>query len=567
MAEITFNCSNCGVEIEADDSFAGAVAQCPSCNSTVMIPMQGIKPGMKIAGYEIIRRLGAGGMGEVWLAKQTAMDRKVAMKILSPALTYSKDFVDRFLKEVKTSAKLEHQNIVTAHDAGVENSIYYLAMSYVDGVPLENRLTIDKQIPEKEALHIVRSVAEALCYAWNEFHILHRDIKPSNIMLDTKKTVKLMDMGISKSVSEEKGLTMTGMIIGTPHYMSPEQARADADIDCRSDIYSLGATLYHLVTGEVPYDATTAMGILTKHITEPFPPPQEKNPNISNECSTLLEIMMSKKAENRQENWEDVIRDIDLVMNGKSPQTKRPGVGDSVIMQMTQSQALNRRRIVKSPPLAKIHSAEPLEVANFASKPHRRFIKISAVVAPILIVAIIVITVLIGKAKESKRLADAEKARIEQAAKKKADDEKHRAAELARAEKDKAEKELKAKALWDVASNFSEKALNEKNNFDIAIANFAKIQESLNGTKYQPMVGSEIVKLQNAKKAFDDEKLKTENTRKLAEQKKREAEEAAKLAQKQDRTPSAAEKRSPDYLQELQKEINSKIDTGRSQDK
>lgn len=140
MPEILFTCSKCGAEIEADDSFAGSIAQCPNCNSTVMIPMQGIKPGMKIAGYEIIRRLGVGGMGEVWLANQKAMDRKVALKILSPALTSSKDFVDRFLKEVKTAAKLEHQNIVTAHDAGVEGNIYYLAMSYVDGVLLDDRL-------------------------------------------------------------------------------------------------------------------------------------------------------------------------------------------------------------------------------------------------------------------------------------------------------------------------------------------------------------------------------------------------------------------------------------------
>ena len=347
MSEIRFTCSKCGVEIEAAESFAGSVAQCPSCNSTVMIPMPGIRPGMKIAGYEVVRRLGAGGMGEVWLANQTAMDRKIALKILSPALTSSSEFIDRFLKEVKNTAKLEHPNIITAHDAGVDNGIYYLAMSYVDGAVLEDLLSIDKKVPEKEALRIVRCVADALRYAWDEFKILHRDIKPANIMLDSRKNPKLMDMGISKSMSEEKGLTMTGMIIGTPYYMSPEQARAEADMDSRSDIYSLGSTLYHLVTGEVPYDATTAMGILMKHMADPFPPPQKKNPLISDECSTLLEIMMAKSPNDRQKTWEDVISDIDLVISGKFPASVRPSAGKSTVMQETPSQKISRKKILE----------------------------------------------------------------------------------------------------------------------------------------------------------------------------------------------------------------------------
>ncbi len=134
---------------------AGAVAQCPSCNATVLIPIPGIVPGMKIAGYETVRRLGAGGMGEVWLARQTAMDRKVALKILPPALTINKDFVDRFLREVKTAAKLEHQNIVTASDAGCDGSIYYLAMSFVDGALLE-KIHKPAKTPQKAALAVKR---------------------------------------------------------------------------------------------------------------------------------------------------------------------------------------------------------------------------------------------------------------------------------------------------------------------------------------------------------------------------------------------------------------------------
>lgn len=343
MPEINFTCPNCRAEIEADESSAGAVVPCPNCNVTVMIPLQGISPGMRIAGYEVLRRLGSGGMGEVWLARHTSMDRQVALKILSPALTSNKEFVTRFIKEVQTAAKLEHQNIVTAFDAGVDNNIHYLAMSYIDGVLLDDMLRIERKIPEKEALQIIRCVAEALRYAWNEYKILHRDIKPANIMLDCRRIPKLMDMGISKSLAEEKKLTMTGIIVGTPYYMSPEQARADTDIDCRSDIYSLGATLYHLVTGEVPYDAPTTMGILTKHITDPFPPPQNRNPEVTDGCSALLEAMMAKKADDRPKTWEDVIKDIDLVLSGRFPATERPEIGRSAVMQRIPSNDINLR--------------------------------------------------------------------------------------------------------------------------------------------------------------------------------------------------------------------------------
>jgi len=294
-----------------------------------------------------------GGMGEVWLATQTAMDRKVALKILSPALTGDENFVSRFMEEVKMSAKLEHPNIITAFDAGNENGIYYLAMSYIDGMELEVKLKVDKIVNEHEALKIIRSIAEALKYAWDKFKILHRDIKPSNIMISSDGDAKLMDMGISKSMSENRDLTMTGMIVGTPYYMSPEQARADAELDSRSDIYALGATLYHIVTGQVPYDASTAMGVLAKYMTEPFPSPQIKNPELSDVCSVLLEIMMAKKAENRQQDWASVISDIDQVLNGEFPNTPRPEAGKSQVMQMSASQSLDRRKITNRPKKAK----------------------------------------------------------------------------------------------------------------------------------------------------------------------------------------------------------------------
>lgn len=331
MPEIVFECPLCSVEIEADASFAGGTAQCPGCNGTIMVPMPGIHENMEIAGFRLEHKLGTGGMGEVWLAHQVAIDRKVALKILSPTLTNNKDFVARFMQEAKMAGRLEHPNIITAFDAGVDKGIYYLAVSFVDGIELKDKIRVEKIIPEKESLGIISQIAVALRYAWEDFKILHRDIKPANIMIDRKGVAKLMDMGISKSISEDSNLTMTGVIMGTPYYMSPEQALAKADIDFRADIYSLGATLYHIVTGSVPYDADTAVGILTKHITDPFPQPKLINPNISDECNALLEIMMAKKKDNRQKSWDNAVRDINLVAEGKMPETKNLSKAETFI--------------------------------------------------------------------------------------------------------------------------------------------------------------------------------------------------------------------------------------------
>lgn len=323
MSKISFACSNCGADIKVDEKSAGNPVECPECNQAVLAPPPGIEPALVFGDFKLIKCLGMGGMGEVWLAHQLTMDRDVALKILSPALTDNQKFVNRFMQEVKNSAKLQHPNIVTAFYAGVDKGVYYLAISYVDGVGLNKILNKKKRLPEQEALEICLKVAEALKYAWKKYKLVHRDIKPGNIMIaKDDDEVHLMDMGISKSISEDNSLTITGMILGTPFYMSPEQARGDEDLDCRADIYALGATLYHLVTGKIPYDAPNTMGILAKLITDPFPKPQDKNPNITDGCALLLETMMAKNPVDRQQNWEQVIKDMKKVLAGKDPVTK-----------------------------------------------------------------------------------------------------------------------------------------------------------------------------------------------------------------------------------------------------
>lgn len=324
MPSITFECPDCKKNIIADSSLCGNVIICKDCGSSVVIPIPGIQKGLDIGGFQLKDKLGVGGMGEVWLAYHAAMDRHVALKILSPKFTSNKEFLDRFIKEAKHSGKLSHPNIVTAYHAGSENGIYYLAISYVDGKCLKDRIDSSEMIPEREALLIAKSIADALGYAWDEFRIVHRDIKPANIIIDKKGVTKILDLGISKSLDEDNSLTMTGTFVGTPYYMSPEQALGDKNIDFRADIYSLGATLYHMLTGTLPFDANTVMAIVSRHLRDPLPPAGERNPALSKQCCALLEVLMAKKREERQQSWLEVMKDIDLVLQGKYPKTPVP---------------------------------------------------------------------------------------------------------------------------------------------------------------------------------------------------------------------------------------------------
>ncbi len=336
---LTFKCPGCGAEFEADLALIGSEAECPECQIRFVIPIPETCEGMEIAGYVLKRKIGQGGMGEVWLARHTALDRDVAIKILSPKLVSDTNFIQRFMHEVKIAGKLNHPNIIPAFDAGHIQGLYYMVMRYCDGIELSDRLKIDTVIPEKEALKIVRDIAEALNSAWNEAKIFHRDIKPSNIMIDKKGNARLMDMGISKCITEDVDMTIDGTMVGTPFYVSPEQAKGDKKIDFRADIYSLGATLYHMVTGQVAFDGENSVEIVTKQVTEPLLPPIQVNPGLSDEINHLIIKMMHKHPEDRQASWQNVITDIDLVLAGKHP-THGPGLSDKAIKHVPSTGAL-----------------------------------------------------------------------------------------------------------------------------------------------------------------------------------------------------------------------------------
>lgn len=265
-----------------------------------------MKPGSMIAGFRLIELLGEGGMGKVYLAEQVSIKRKVALKILSDELVQKKESIRQFMKEVKTTASMEHPAIVTAIDAGDYRGVYYFAMSYVDGVDLETWLETKGRLPETQALKYVIRIAEALKYAWDKHQLLHRDIKPGNIMVDNHDDAFLLDMGIAQHLSET--FKKREETEGSPYYMSPEQSYA-LPLNWSSDLYSLGATLYHMVVGVPPYDAEEVMDIVKMHSMEPFPEPSKRNPKAKIAPGTLklIKKMMGKTLAERFDSWEEFI--------------------------------------------------------------------------------------------------------------------------------------------------------------------------------------------------------------------------------------------------------------------
>jgi serine/threonine-protein kinase len=279
------------------------------------------KRKFQIPGYQMIQKLGKGSMGVVFKAKQISVDRVVAIKILLDPLAQNREFIKRFEREAMIAAKLSHNNVVNAIDAGQIDGHYYFVMEFVEGPTIKDYLDQDKIFEEKEALRITLAIAEALKHAAHR-GLIHRDIKPENVILTKTGDVKLADLGLARLTDDEKwGLSEAGMAIGTPYYISPEQVRGQTNIDIRADIYSLGATLYHMVTGKVPYGGDTPTEVMRKHVDPKITiiPPDHVNANLSGGLGMVVETMMSKNREHRYQTPDDLILDIKCLQRGDSP--------------------------------------------------------------------------------------------------------------------------------------------------------------------------------------------------------------------------------------------------------
>lgn len=257
-------------------------------NATVLLTSVDIA----IPGYRILRPIGEGGMASVFLAVQESLDREIALKVMSPALSSNAEFARRFLVEGKITAKLQHPNLVTVYDIGSHNGVYYLAAEYIPGGTLKDRISAGG-LSVAEILDIASDIAQGLDFA-HEKGFVHRDVKPGNVLFRNDGRVVLADFGIAKAMDGSNSSTVAGMSVGTPDYMSPEQARGEP-VDGRSDLYSLGTVLYEMLVGHGPYQATDPFTVALMHVTHPVP----TLPAPFEWLQPLVEGLMAKSAAER----------------------------------------------------------------------------------------------------------------------------------------------------------------------------------------------------------------------------------------------------------------------------
>ena len=261
--------------------------------------------------YKIKSEIGRGGMATVFHAQDPRFERDVAVKVLPREFLHDPTFRARFEREAKTIAALEHSAIVPVYDFGEQDGQPYLVMRYMPGGSLADRLQ-KGPLPVDEAIRILRRIGAALDQAHNQ-GIIHRDLKPGNILFDQYADPYLADFGIVKLTQQTATFT-GGAVIGTPAYMSPEQARGDANLDARSDIYALGAILFEILTGHQPYEADTPMGVAVKHIVEPVPRILDVNPNLPPDCATVINKAMAKDRVDRFQRAGDLVETLQLTM-------------------------------------------------------------------------------------------------------------------------------------------------------------------------------------------------------------------------------------------------------------
>jgi len=307
----TYHCKGCRGDLSLPEK-----PPAPKVNDSVLLTQTELRTTRRAAplpispeliatfpDLEILKQIGQGGMGTVFKAREKDGGRTVALKILAPFLSESEHYVKRFFREAKNLQKLDHPNIVRAYGAGEARDVKYLVMEYVRGATLGRVLKKRGKLPEKLALRIVQEVAQGLDYAWQR-RIIHRDVKPHNIMLVQDQSVKLCDLGLSKELGSDISFSSTNSVPCSPAYASPEQLAGAKDCDCRTDVYSLGVTLYEMAVGQLPFQAKNMAQFLIRHLQMTPPDPRSKNPALSPETGKLILRMMEKSRDQRPEPGE-----------------------------------------------------------------------------------------------------------------------------------------------------------------------------------------------------------------------------------------------------------------------
>ena len=288
--------------------------------------------------YELIEKIGEGGMAVVYKGKDRLLNRYVAVKILRPEFTKDAQFIENFKRESQAAAGLQHPNIVSVYDVGKEGNIHFIVMELIDGRPLSDIISERAPLDYKQAIEITRQVASALSLAHRN-NIIHRDVKPHNIMITRDGIAKLADFGIAKAVSDSTLVTETSRVIGSVHYFSPEQARGSY-VDERSDIYSLGIVLYEMLTGQVPFDGDNPVQVALMHINDDIVPPSKLVPGIPPALEKLVMKATDKFQSNRYKNADELLEDLQNI------EFVTKMVGDSVFAasDVEEFQEMNRKK-------------------------------------------------------------------------------------------------------------------------------------------------------------------------------------------------------------------------------
>ena len=303
-------CNHCATPLPPSGDISGLHTK------TLQVPVIELARGSTFASrYEFIEELGKGGMGRVYKVFDNKVKEEVALKLLNPDIASDERTITRFSNELKFARKISHKNVCRMFDLNEEEGTHYITMEYVPGEDLKSMLRMTKQLSVGTAISLTKQVCGGLAEA-HKLGVIHRDLKPSNIMIDREGKVRIMDFGIARS-AESKGITRAGRMVGTPEYMSPEQVDG-VEADQRSDVYSLGAILFEMVTGVQPFDGESSLSIALKHKTEPTPDPRELKEQISKELSRVIMKCMEKDKEKRYQSAEELLFDLTMIEKGLS---------------------------------------------------------------------------------------------------------------------------------------------------------------------------------------------------------------------------------------------------------
>ncbi|MDA0283443.1 MAG: serine/threonine-protein kinase [Planctomycetota bacterium] len=269
------------------------------------------KKTVQLGDFKLLKKLGQGGMGEVYLATQVSLDRLVALKILSKEMAKKPGFVERFVREARAMARIDHPNAVKVYAADSDKGLNYVGIEYIDGQSMQDWIDQLGTLSIGDAIHVILCCADALNHA-HELHLIHRDIKPDNVLVTKKGVVKVADFGLAKALDDEDmSMTQSGTGLGTPLYMPPEQARDAKNVDHRTDIYALGVTFYYFVTGKLPFEGGSVLKLIVAKEKGQYEPARKLNPKVPEKLSLMIDKMIQKEPKHRYSTCAEIMHDLD----------------------------------------------------------------------------------------------------------------------------------------------------------------------------------------------------------------------------------------------------------------